>query len=239
MTAPTITSVVTTVAGLSVTLTFAATDPEGLAGAVYAVTWGDGQSSSGAAGSFSHTYASNGIYPLLLSVTDSTAAVGYAAAAVEALGAGAGLGVGAITAMMESHALRLGIFSRVNKHEPKNAPSGLVASIWAAYLGPALRQSGLTSTTALLIFNVRITTNMLGEPQDGIDITVLNATDALFAAYSGDFDLGGTVRNVDLLGANGTPLAANAGYLPQDNKMLRAMVISVPLIVNDVWSQAS
>jgi hypothetical protein len=59
------------------------------------------------------------------------------------------------------------------------------------------------------------------------------------AAYSGDFELGGNVRNVDLLGQASEGLTAQAGYLEQDGKLYRVMTINLPLIVNDVWNQVA
>ncbi len=78
---------------------------------------------------------------------------------------------------------------------------------------------------------------MMDEPQDDTDEKVLVATCALMALYSGDFELGGQVMEVDLEGAHGFPLAAKAGYLNQDGKLYRVMVIQIPLIVNDVFTQ--
>lgn len=137
-----------------------------------------------------------------------------------------------------SHAMALGMFERVNQHEPKNNPGlGLTCAVWVDRIGPAPTGSGLQSTTALLVFSVRVYTSMLAEPQDMIDPNITAAVDALMAAYSGDFDLGGTVRNVDLLGQAGTPLSAQAGYLNLDGKLYRVMTITLPVVVNDVWDQ--
>lgn len=139
-----------------------------------------------------------------------------------------------------SHAMALGYFERVNAHEPKNKPgNGLTCALWVDRIGPALGSSGLASTTALLILNVRVYTSMLAQPADGIDPNLLDAVDGLMSAYSGDFELGGLVRQVDLLGQFGTPLSAQAGYLPIDNKLYRVMTITLPLVVNDLWSQAA
>lgn len=137
-----------------------------------------------------------------------------------------------------SHALALGHFERVNQHEPKNAPGlGLSCAVWVDDIGPARGQSGLNATTARVVLNVRLYTSMLTEPMDDIDPNLMVALDALMGAYSGDFTLGGAVRNVDLLGATGTPLSARAGYLNQGGKLYRVMTITLPLIVNDLWEQ--
>jgi hypothetical protein len=144
-----------------------------------------------------------------------------------------------IFSAIQSHAMALGIFDRVNTHEPKNAPGhGLTAAIYFVRLAPVPAGSGLATTAALLVFVVRIYSPMIQEPQDEIDPAILTATDALIAAYSGDVELGGRVRNVDLLGQSGTPLSALAGYLPIDSTTYRTVDITLPLIVNDVWSQS-
>ena len=138
-----------------------------------------------------------------------------------------------------SHAAASGWFDRVNQHEPKNAPPyGLTAAVWVDEIRPA-QSSGLDSTSALLVLNVRLYTSMLQEPQDAIDPNLVAASSVLFAAYSGDFSLGGEARHVDLLGAEGAPLRARAGYLNQDQKLYRVMTITLPVIVNDAWDQAA
>lgn len=150
------------------------------------------------------------------------------------------LGLRAIIDAAVSHALALGEFDQVNGHEPKRAPGlGLSASIYTQRLSFIRERSGLNSTTALVTLNVRCMTSMLAEPQDDIDPNLLGAVDALIRAYSGDFDLGGLVANVDLLGAHGPGLTADAGYLNQDQQLYRVVVITLPLVVNDLWSQAA
>lgn len=137
-----------------------------------------------------------------------------------------------------SHAMATGLFERVNGHESENAPgNGLTCVVAVASLGPHVATSGLAVTSARLVFNVQVFNPMQQQPLDDVDITVLDATDALFAAYGGDFDLGGTVQAVDLLGRGGTPMGAVGGYIKQDNRTYRAMTITLPVIVTDVWDQ--
>lgn len=139
----------------------------------------------------------------------------------------------------ESHAAASGYFDRVNFHEPKNAPGhGLTCALWVQDIGPDPAATGLVSTSARLVLNVRVYAGMLQEPQDAIDPAVLIAVIGLIAAYSGDFELGGLIRNVDLLGQSGVPLSAAAGYLNQSGHLYRVMTITLPLIVSDVWVQA-
>ena len=150
------------------------------------------------------------------------------------------LNVTGILAAVESHALRLGVFDRVGRHEPKNAPgNGLTCAIWVDRIEPARGNSGLAETTARITLNVRVYTSMVAEPQDSIDPSVMEAVDALMGAYSGDFDLGGLVRDVDLLGQTGAPLQAQAGYLTIGSTMYRVMTVTLPVLVNDLWEQVS
>lgn len=139
---------------------------------------------------------------------------------------------------MQSHAMALGVFERVNLHEPKNAPgSGLSAAIWIDYIGPVPTSSGLAATSSLLVFNIRIYSSMLAEPQDYIDPNVIDAVDLLMGAYSGNFELGSSVAWIDLLGQSGRQMEAQAGYINQDGKLFRIMTITLPVVLNDVWSQ--
>ena len=138
-----------------------------------------------------------------------------------------------------SHNLASGRFERVNGHEPKSAPgNGLTAAVWADRLGPVAAASGLAVTSARLVLMNRLYSPFIQEPQDAIDPNLLSAADVLMAAYSGDFELGGLIRDVDLLGGHGVPLEGQAGYLNQDSKLFRVFTITLPLVINDAWPQS-
>jgi hypothetical protein len=147
----------------------------------------------------------------------------------------------AIMAAAGSHVAASGHFDRVAGHEPKNAPGrGLSAAVWVDRIAPVPAGSGLSRTSALVVLNVRAYTNMLADPPDAIDPNLVAAVDALMTAYSGDYDLGGLVRNVDLLGAaGGDGMSAQAGYIQQDGKLFRVFTITLPLIISDVWEQVA
>lgn len=138
-----------------------------------------------------------------------------------------------------THAKSIGVFENVITHEPKSKPgTGVSASIWLNNIGP-VRSSGVRSTSLRVELSVRIYMTMLADPEDDVDLTLVNAVSALMDAYSGDFELGGLVRSVDLLGATGTPLSVNAGYLSQDGALFRVLTVTLPLIVNDVHDQTA
>jgi hypothetical protein len=149
------------------------------------------------------------------------------------------LAVSSIFNGVQSHALSVGHFERVNGHEPKVAPGvGVTCALWVQDITP-VKSSGLNSTSVRLEFTVRTYQSMLSEPRDAIDPKMLIAVSTLMAAYSADFTLGGLIRVVDLLGAYGDPMNARAGYLEQDKRLYRVMTITLPLIVNDVWDQVA
>ncbi len=228
---------VTTVAGFA-TATIVATDAETLVGATYRVDWGDGAVDTSAAATLTHTYSAAGLYGVLGAVTDADGLSGYAAAAAD-IHIPVGVNFPGILDAVASHALASGLFEAVNGHEPKSAPdNGLTAAVWVQSIAP-IRSSGLAATSGRLELVVRLYTGMLSEPQDAIDPGLLAAVSTLLAAYSGDFELGGQVRAVDLLGQAGEPLSAQAGYINQDHRLYRIMDIRLPILVNDLWQQVA
>ena len=141
---------------------------------------------------------------------------------------------------LTSHAAASGFFDHVSGHEPKSKPGrGLTCAVWIDRIEPARSRSGLTTTAARVVFNVRVYTSMLQQPQDEIDLSVMDAADYLFEAYTGDFQLGSDERWIDVLGiTQGHALDAQSGYINIDTKTYRVITISVPVIVNDAWTQA-
>ncbi len=141
---------------------------------------------------------------------------------------------------IESHAKASGLFDSVNTFEPKSAPSGkLHCAIYVSTLGPVPTGSGLATTAGVLTIMAKIYLPMIQEPQDKIDPTIIAATDTLMEALSGDFTLGDSARNIDLLGQTGESLSARAGYITPDKTMYRSMDITIPIIVSDVFTQAA
>lgn len=148
------------------------------------------------------------------------------------------LNTGAVLDAIASHAMTLGLFETVNTHEVVAAPGhGLHAEIWAAAISPVPAASGLRATSAVVVWTVRIRGSADAQPRDMIDPNMMAAVDTLIGAYSGDFTLGGLVRNVDLLGQASAGLGARAGYLEQDRRVFRVYDITLPVVINDVWEQ--
>lgn len=139
-----------------------------------------------------------------------------------------------------SMALTLGIFESVNQHEPKSAPgSGIRAACWVQSIQPVGRASGLNATSGVVTLYFRLYSNFLQMPLDGIDPDLLTATTTVLGAFSGSFTLGGTVRDIDLLGMYGASMGATAGYASMDSKVYRIMTVTLPVIINDLWTQGA
>lgn len=123
-------------------------------------------------------------------------------------------------------------------HEPKSAPqSDLTYAVFVSALAPVQARSGLDATSARLEMTGRIYKLFRTIPEDLIDPAMTGATGALMQAYSSDFELGGEVSNIDLLGAFGTPLSARAGYQTIDKTTFRITDIVIPMIINDAFDQ--
>jgi hypothetical protein len=105
-------------------------------------------------------------------------------------------------------------------------------------MSPTDQLGALNATSALILFTIRLQMGMLTEPQDDIDITLMRAADEVFALVSGDFTLGDEIDHVDLLGAGGQPLEAEAGYIEHSKTLYRIVDIAVPVVIGDAWTQA-
>ena len=138
-----------------------------------------------------------------------------------------------------SHAQGLGLFEQVLGHEPVSAPgSGLIYALWVARIGTVPAGSGLAAGTGRLELTGRVFMPADTQPEDDVDLAVTSAVDQLMAAYSGDFEFGGSVRNVDIFGAHGTGLQAVFGYARFDSTTYRVATLTLPLVINDVWTEA-
>ena len=148
--------------------------------------------------------------------------------------------VRSLLSSMVSIAAKTGQFRSINTFEPKSSPgSSLRLAIWADVIEPIAGASGLASSSGYVTMMARIYGNMLQKPEDEIDPRLMSAATALVGAFSADFTLGGTVRNVDLLGMYGTKLGAQAGYITIGGTMYRIMTVTVPCVINDMWDQVA
>lgn len=143
---------------------------------------------------------------------------------------------------LTSHAQTLGVFRQVYGAEPIANPAltEMTAAFWVDAIDPMPLSSGLAETAAVVTFFGRLYDSADREPRDAIDPAMSDAVVLLIAAYSGDFELGGTATSIDLLGRSGQRLGAKAGYVPYDESgaTLRVFTITIPVIFASAWTQA-
>jgi hypothetical protein len=149
-----------------------------------------------------------------------------------------GLKVTTVLDALASHAQTLGFFEQVLTHEPKSAPTSTTYVVFLDQVVPFKERSGLSSVSAVVMFMGRIYLDFIQQPEDNIDRDMLMALDALMVQYIGDLDLGDSEVELDVLGQYTTGLISKAGYIKHDNTLYRVIDISLPVIVNDVWTEA-
>lgn len=136
-----------------------------------------------------------------------------------------------------SDALVTGVFDAVNTHEPKVPPgNGMTCSIWAANIHP-VTSSGLNVVSMLVELTARIQTPTIQQDPNQIDPLIMQAVGTLMIEFGGGFTLGGIVREVDLIGQHSSGLSAKPGYVTQNGTVYRVMDVSVPIIVNDLYTE--
>lgn len=148
--------------------------------------------------------------------------------------------VGNIFVKLRDHAGALGVFEHVEGHAMISPPSsGIAIAFEAGQVRPGGQYSGLSATSVVFTCTGSIYRTMQTQPVDDVETDISAAAMSLIVALSGDFDLGGNVRNIDLLGATGTGLSADPGYLKLGDQTFRASVVTIPMIINDVFEQVS
>lgn len=141
--------------------------------------------------------------------------------------------VTAVYAALESHAKAMNRFQDVNMQEPAGSPAtGLYCTIVVGPIQPFAAGSGLRKTTGRIEFHVVVWSQAAKRQVDPVDPKVLSAALALMAAYNADFDLGGLIRNVDVMQVTGMP-----GWIEFSGSQCRAIDVTLPLVINDMFTQ--
>lgn len=140
-----------------------------------------------------------------------------------------------------SHALTTGYFASVNEVDFGSTPPNaeLNAVIYSRRTRAVPGGSGLSATSVSIDFTVRLAQSLEVDPLGSIDPGMIAAADALMNAYSGDFTLGGLIAYVDLLGQHGESLGSDSGFIKLgEEQTFRIIDITIPCIINDVWTQS-
>lgn len=150
------------------------------------------------------------------------------------------LDIEALDAALSSRVQATGLFETVNGGELEHMPGrGLRAATWFDYGEPISEASGLDAVSIRLDAMVRIYGPVHSLPVDEVDPSMLRALDALGRAYVGGFTLGGLVRDIDIFGRHGRRMSWKAGYLDVDAGTCRVLTLTLPMVINDVWSEVA
>ena len=143
-------------------------------------------------------------------------------------------------AAMKSQAEQSGLFRRVLGHEPKGPPGGgLSYALWLGGITPIPRASGLNSTTGRVVIEARIYVPFLEKGEDQTETDLLRAVLQMIGFYSGALTVGETVMEIDLLGMYGVALeGGTVGYLDMGGSYYRVADITIPVIIDALWTQA-
>ncbi len=150
----------------------------------------------------------------------------------------AGVDIRAVLSSLVSHARRLGSIATADVGPPLSEPTrpGVHYAVWLDGVRPVQRRSGLHVTSACVVLTGRLFL-LAGPEQRNVEERIASATEALLAAYTGDFDLDGSISEVDLLGAHGQPLEVRSGWQRVGDATYRVATFTLPLLVDDVWEQ--
>lgn len=106
---------------------------------------------------------------------------------------------------------------------------------------PIPELSGQDVTSIRVCFIIRIYVAVATQLPDVIDPKALNATALIMRKFNGGFTFGETIFSVDVLGGWGISLDAHASYMkvgsPEASALYRTIDITVPLLLEDVWTQ--
>tara|TARA_Y100000310_G_scaffold294120_1_gene324344 strand:+ start:416 stop:871 length:456 start_codon:yes stop_codon:yes gene_type:complete len=141
--------------------------------------------------------------------------------------------------VLEGHLEASGYFGQVQIGEFKSAPDErLAASIWL--VGASAYQVFLDGGSAEVhTVNIRIYRRAFEEPESEIEHDIAEAASQTMKDISGEFDLGGTIRNVDIGGIAGAPLSVDFGHLDVGGTIFRIADITVPMLVDDSATAAA
>ena len=87
------------------------------------------------------------------------------------------------------------------------------------------------------VVTVTILLDALREPASGVEKDLALVATNIMADLLGEYDLGGTIRNVDPAGAHGASFATRWGYIEISRKMYRMVDITIPLLVD--WTDTA
>ena len=142
-----------------------------------------------------------------------------------------------------SHISRTGYVNDVRIGEPTSPPDATDKIHAAIYMqNVSVVELTLSKTVELHVVQVRLYRRAaFGEGDDAgyVEQEIALAVSQISSNLIGEFDLGGTLRNIDVGGIYGTSLNGTWGYVTLGGTVFRTVDMIVPLVVDDSATQAA
>jgi hypothetical protein len=144
---------------------------------------------------------------------------------------------------ISSHISRTGYVNDVRIGEPVSPPDATDKMHAAIYMASAgVVSLTLTNTIELHMVTVRLYRRAAfgqGDDAGQVEADVALAVSQITSNLIGEFDLGSTVRNIDVAGQYGQAITATWGYVTLGNTVFRTVDLAVPLVVDDSATQVA
>jgi len=148
--------------------------------------------------------------------------------------------VKALMAAVKTIPEKTGVFrSSVVFHEPVTAPAAVPSlALWLGPLESVPEVSGLSEVSGRIIVQGRIYATPAAKVSDKTEEQLMTWQSTLLGAFAGAFTLGGEAMAIDLLGLSGSKISAVPGYVTYDGAVYRVSEVSVPIILDSLWSES-
>ena len=144
---------------------------------------------------------------------------------------------------ISSHIARTGYVNDVRIGEPVSPPDAIEKMHAAIYMASAGVVSLTLSTTievhSVVVRLYRRAAFGQGDDAGQVEAEMALAVSQVTSNLVGEFDLGATMRNIDIAGQYGQSLSATWGYITIGNTVFRTVDLTVPLVVDESATQAA
>ena len=144
---------------------------------------------------------------------------------------------------ISSHIARTGYVNDVRIGEPVAPPDAIEKMHAAIYMASAGVVSLTLSTTievhSVVVRLYRRAAFGQGDDAGQVEAEMALAVSQVTSNLVGEFDLGATMRNIDIAGQYGQSLSATWGYITIGNTVFRTVDLTVPLVVDESATQAA
>jgi hypothetical protein len=142
-----------------------------------------------------------------------------------------------------SHIARTGYVAEARIGEPSSPPDAIDRLHAAIYMASAtVVDLTLSTTIEQHVVTVRLYRRAAfgqGDDAGAVEKEMALAVSQVVSNLIGEFDLGATMRNIDVGGQYGQGIQSEFGYVSIGNTMFRIVDITVPLIVDGSATQAA